>query len=353
LHYSRHLGSREGRRRIQINTRAPTPLFSGGSITPFDCGIEYDELRDFSVERIIKVVDHLASLGLIHHNKAKAYNPAERDPTLPVYSSSFMATDSLRAMFPILPELRQRADDVIWIKDEYGRRLMVPDTEEVHRMRSNLTVANEFMASVETRLPSDVPFDGVNYHLTNAMGEQWTVSTASTQAHRIFNGDTSTGGRAYGPWMQGVSPELRPRATMNGEPVVELDFSRHHPRIAHAQLKADYPGDAYATPSFPVVWGKKAWQGLMNAKSRRGAEQALRVKPEDEYDTKHLGLDKETASELMSELEEVNKGIESLFYTSAWKWMQKTDSDMMEKIMSVLVAEKVACVPLHDGILIT
>jgi hypothetical protein len=173
----------------------PSVLYQA-NVTGSEGGIGYGVSPEFTVKRIASVVDHLAEHGLLYSHKVKPYAPS---PGQWGRSSSFMATDLLRAKLQA-PPLMQRPDDVIWLRDAYGRRLMVPDTREVQLMRERMKAYNDFMADVEVALPG-VPFDGVRYHVS-AGGESWVVYPTPMLGRRVFNETFERGGRIYGLWPQ-------------------------------------------------------------------------------------------------------------------------------------------------------
>jgi hypothetical protein len=343
LHYSRHLGSREGRREALGGHRTRPPLFSGADITPLDCGIDLPE--EFSTRDIIKVIDHLAELGLIHHHKVKAYDPAKHDPSLPRYSSSFMATDSLRAMFPILPELRQRADDTIWLRDEYGRRKMLPDTPEVRQMRQQREAHNALMAHTEIRLDG-YPYDGVKYRVGDG-SNTWDVYTTGLSGHRVFNESFEYGGRIYGFWPQGVPMRdnpIRRKLLINGEPVVEQDYNAHHLRILYAWVGQEPPKDPYQVPGFDRKTAKLAMLVLINAGTERGSIQAL-------VDREELKIEWREAKRLIEELKESNSPIAEFFHNGVGRELQRADSDVIEDAVFSLTKKEIPCVPIHDSLI--
>ena len=73
---------------------------------------------------------------------------------------------------------------------------------------------------------------------------------------KVFNGSFNQGGRSYESTVQQFSQEIRSKMIIDGQKVVELDFSAHHPRILYSQdcVNLDYEYgpdfDPYAI-SFP------------------------------------------------------------------------------------------------------
>ena len=86
--------------------------------------------------------------------------------------------------------------------------------------------------------------------------------------------------------------------TINGEPVVELDFSGSHPHLLYAMEGLQLEGDPYglgAATDHPVGrrFSKMAFQCLLNAENWTKAERAVNdwAREHDELSTlKELGL---------------------------------------------------------------
>lgn len=75
----------------------------------------------------------------------------------------------------------------------------------------------------------------------------------SIQLYRVFNdGRWDRGGRFYGGW-QNLPKAERAKITIDGEPVVELDFKAMHPRLAYHLSGLGLPSevDPYAIPGLP------------------------------------------------------------------------------------------------------
>src|SRR5690554_2735393 len=85
------------------------------------------------------------------------------------------------------------------------------------------------------------------------------------QVRRVFNLDFQHGGRWYHP-LQNLSKAERARLLLDGEPVVELDYSALHPRLIYAREGITYPTDAdpYAIPGVPRPAAKGIWLQVMN-----------------------------------------------------------------------------------------
>jgi hypothetical protein len=304
--------------------------YSRGNV---DACVAYPAMSDeFNTRRIARVVDWLADRGLVHSHRV---TPGADNK----YSSSFMALPKLRSLLRV-PMLREQRDDSIWLRDEYGRRKMVRDTPEVRFMRERRDAHNALMAATKIEL-AGYEHDGARYRLA----PDYDVYTANVSGHRIFNETFEYGGRIYGPWPQGVpmrDEPIRRSLTINDEPVVEMDYSAHHLRILYAQVGTEMPADPYTVPGFERAISKVAMLIIINAKTERGAIQAIadRVK-----------LSRPDSKRLMAELKERNSPISGFFHSDAGRMLQRVDSDIMEDAVSSLVSEEIACIPIHDSVI--
>ena len=179
---------------------------------------------------------------------------------------------------------------------------------------------------------------------------------------RIFNNsDFRQGGRIYaegGAW-QSLPKAERLKLLINGEPVVEIDYSQLHPVLAYAQCEHSFPGGAYDVPGYPRDLVKIAVSVLLNSASQNGARHTLAHKPEMAQVV--LGEDcpiANTTTELWAKLEQSYPGyaqaascaadrlieallvkhdaIRTMFFTGAGLRLQRLDSDIAEAVMRTM-----------------
>ncbi|HCS18031.1 MAG TPA: hypothetical protein DIW45_09945, partial [Erythrobacter sp.] len=87
----------------------------------------------------------------------------------------------------------------------------------------------------------------INEGLISVDARQAAGPCLAAPVSRIFNLDLHRGGRFYthGASWQNIKRELRKSVQINGEPVVELDYSTLHPALLYAEAGAPLPGDCY------------------------------------------------------------------------------------------------------------
>lgn len=118
------------------------------------------------------------------------------------------------------------------------------DTPATIRMREHLrrwaAVASRFdIKPPSGRFGNDRPEDD------NDDGAGESVDVQRPRLYRVFNnGSWAAGGRFYGGWWMRLPSAQRQAITIDGDPVVELDFKALHPRIAYHLAGCPLPPDA-------------------------------------------------------------------------------------------------------------
>ena len=78
---------------------------------------------------------------------------------------------------------------------------------------------------------------------------EYSIDLSKKRVYRVFSNENwKHGGRIYGAWWHGCPKELRKYITIDGEPVVELDFSSIHVLLLYAHLGKNFldeGSDAY------------------------------------------------------------------------------------------------------------
>jgi hypothetical protein len=228
------------------------------------------------------------------------------------------------------------------------------DNRMTDRMRRELQEQNEALASADFG----------------------TVLPFPSRLQRIFNGDFDHGGRFYaegGGW-QTMSKADRLRISLDGEPVVEIDYATFHPVLAYAQLGLPAPDAPYEIPGFPRELVKIAFNVLLNGSSHSGARYTIAHKPgmvdllldlevaENELSTSFWcrvhQLDptysqraSTRAEQLIEALLVKHAEISDLFFTGTGLRLQRLDSDIAEGVMRTMRRRGILVLPVHDSFL--
>ena len=221
------------------------------------------------------------------------------------------------------------------LRDKEGRSIDLPKTRMIGRMERKVIDINEALASTDVRTSAGVPI--------------------GAGVVRIFNETMDRGGRLYGlgtSW-QNIPATERPRISIDGEPVVELDYSTLHPSLLYAEVGAIPPHDCYAIGNWPRPLVKKALLVLINASNLHQVRRYLAHCPEmaalgpaDEQDALH------TASLVIADIKRVHQPIAKFFHSDAGARMMRVDSDLSSAILSKLLRQGIVALPVHDSFLV-
>ncbi|WP_188262865.1 hypothetical protein [Azospirillum tabaci] len=221
-------------------------------------------------------------------------------------------------------------------------------TPEAVRMRESLFAYNTLIHRSEISFPEELLYERVD------LQRRFT--------YRIFNkGSFDAGGRFYGGWWvtlpkhtnpDGSKINMRQFIRINGNRVVELDYSAQHPTLLYARKGLPLPHDPYDIDGYerPVV--KQAVLISLNAASRKGAKAALHKWARDEREKTGLENQFQISSSIMDDIERVHAPIAEYFYSSAWKFLQRQDSAIAERVMNHFTAKGIPVLMVHDSFIV-
>lgn len=180
---------------------------------------------------------------------------------------------------------------------------------------------------------------------------------------RVFNIDFSRGGRFYRSDVLRIKNDQSDRLdiTINGNPVVEIDYGNLHFRIAAAREGIDLDSvgsDVYSamleqedmTPSNRKII-KLAVNIMFNSLNKKKAQGAIQSEINYHKDINYtLGK----ASQVMSLIESAYPQFKDLFcqgdgFGSA---LQYHDSELAADVLSVMIEKNIPCLPVHDSFII-
>ena len=183
-----------------------------------------------------------------------------------------------------------------------------------------------------------------------------------TQLHAVYNEDFTRGGRLYTSGLdhfQGLKGWKRLRLTINGESVVELDFSGCHPHLLYAMEGLQLEGDPYdlgAATEHPVgrKFAKTAFQCLLNSENRTKAEKAVNNWAREEHPEMiptltALGL--YPARKILKSLEKRHNPIRHCF-AGRGPQLANLDAKIALNIVFHFINQGIPCLPVHDSFLV-
>jgi len=236
-----------------------------------------------------------------------------------------------------------------WTKVKKRSRLIgYADTDDTVRMRNDLNIINSHLGGVKLTLPSvfDIEFDDRKRLGRFVRFDDRCVLVSQLRTYRSFcRGSFDLGGRAYGWWQQ-LSKELRSQILLDGEEVVEPDFSQLHATMLYALRGLPVPGDAYTIPGYERDTIKIAFNVIINARTTQAAIGAV----QKELKAAALQHDKAYAAQIVRAVKAAHPDIKEDFGSDKGVMLMRKDSDIIVKTMLVLVDERIPFLPVHDSI---
>ena len=304
-----------------------------GKMTSYSRRMQFYNDRDchplLSYRKVLRAVDTLDAGGWLIHQK--------QCPGGYGWQSSMAGTpeflEQIKGLARPLP-LAMPRNNVI-LRGKEGRSMDLPRTRMISRMEGKVIDINDAMASSDVRTSSGV-----------AIG---------AGVVRIFNGNMNRGGRLYGlgsSW-QNIPATERPRISIDGEPVVELDYSTLHPSLLYAEVGAVPPHDCYAIGDWPRPLVKKALLVLINASTEHQvrlylahcAEMAA-LCPVDHQAALKM------ASRVIADIKQAHQPIAKFFHKDTGARLMRVDSDLSSAILSKLLRQGIVALPVHDSFLV-
>ena len=310
----------------------------------------------------------LIELGyLIETEKGFHDRRGRKDGTLLSKLTRYQATDKLIQLFTaeeqrilaaIIPSARDPNPIRVRVKDPETRRrqtLPTPDTANVRRMRSNLQRINTAIQSywIDLALEDDFLAEHL-LALGSSDNRDVPVRMNQRNLYRVFNDPTlKTGGRFYGGWWQNIPKSLRRYLVIDGKRTIELDYANQHPTILYLKEGLVPPIDGYSGVLGPIEGHtdntvrsmvKSAFNAMLNADHRltqapKGVEPA------------RFGL---KWREISDAIEAFHHPIAKHFYTGIGLRLQRTDSDIAERVLLTFAKheDRIPILPLHDSFIL-
>jgi hypothetical protein len=285
----------------------------------------------------ISLVTSLHERGLIEMKKGyRGKNKKESRMT------RIWATEKLLSYMPRLPNfIIDVPIELVELRDGEGKLLDYKDTRETDRIRRVLERAN----SVNEKAIFEHGQDKLYPALYAVFKEKFTwYGRLHTRGYRHH---------------QGLNGEERSEITINGKPVVELDFSGLHPHLLYAKEGIQYDADPYSVvDSRPEVRSflKIILLSQLNAKDAVTAERAankwLLDNREERLVLSRLGITR--ARPLIEAFREAHKPISSYFCTGKDTGLRimNLDSKIALEVVNHFAKKGIPILPVHDSFIV-
>jgi len=317
---------------------------------------------------IARAYHGLIELGyLVETEKGFHDRKGRKDGTLLSKLTRYQATDKLiqlftaeeqRVLAAIIPSARDPNPIRVRVRDPETRRrqtLPTPDTANVRRMRSNLQRINTAIQRywIDLALEDDFLAEQL-LALGSSDNRDVQVRMNQRSLYRVFNDPTlKTGGRFYGGWWQNIPKSLRRYLVIDGKRTIELDYANQHPTILYLKEGLEPPIDGYSGVLGPIEGHtdstirsmvKSAFNAMLNA-DHRLTQAPKGVKPA------RFGL---KWREVSDAIEAFHHPIAKYFYTGIGLRLQRTDSDIAERVLLTFAKheDRIPILPLHDSFIL-
>lgn len=251
------------------------------------------------------------------------------------------------AISPASETIRLRAPKVA--RGRPGALVEYEDTDETRKLRAALARINALLEATRIDQGGTCPDSTDASSPRDEEDEPPPTDRTTHRLYRVFNDCRfDRGGRFYG-WWQVLGKEERQHLLINGDPVIELDFSGMHPRLCYA-LDSKPLGpevDPYAVPDLvgeatrDLV--KRGFNQLLNGTEdtfRAPAGCAALLPPGVRW--KHL----------LAKIEDHHRPVAQWLRSRRGLDLQAIDAGIAEQVLVFLAHRGVPCLPVHDSFIV-
>lgn len=303
--------------------------------------------KGITVPRVIKTVDKLVEAGLVYNFVGKPHKELEkRQMSFIAPTDKFVeefCSDPEQAMLAI--SAYNAALQTIILRNEFGVDIDYQDDANIKKARQIVQKLNEINESHEIR-------DGEGNLMTNIYC-------------RVFNKDMHHGGRFFHSdalKLKNKVSKSRLDITIDGNPVLEIDFRNLHYRIA-AVLEgyddSDLPQDVYMEilpeelrNSYHREIVKLAVNILFNAKTERSADRAIQEEIEKVKDKLHPSF--HSGKMVRLAVYDATPEFKSCYCRedSFGLALQNADSWLAQRVIERFIAVNRPILPIHDSFVV-
>lgn len=204
-------------------------------------------------ESTITIINNLHKQGYL--GMKKGYQTAKESRYTRIWP-----TEKLLQYFRELPHgVHYEPVNLVELKDENGNLTYYKDTAKTRQIKTILERANKINKDADIRYRKD----NLNASLVAVFTRKFTLyGRLHTRGYRHY---------------QGFAEDERAEIPINGEPVIELDYSGLHPHLLYAKEGIQFSGDPYSiVDDRPAArpFLKQILLRMLNAKDETAAERA-------------------------------------------------------------------------------
>lgn len=227
---------------------------------------------------------------------------------------------------------------------------------DVEMSRQVIENVNRRILAARIEVP-DEAWERIGLGVLDAMDlQEEDRANAGDQARRalvrLFKYNWSHGGRLYGGWWMSLPKLERRRLTIDGEPVVELDYGQLHPSILYARIRQEMEGDTYTVGGWTSPGarelGKTTFARMLNTKTDTGEPRPIQIKPED-VDKLPPGV---TWEDYLRTFQQKLEPISEWLWIGEGLRLQREDSDVAVSVLQKMEKHGVVTLPVHDSFIV-
>ncbi|MFJ7566729.1 hypothetical protein ACIQW9_07200 [Herminiimonas sp. NPDC097707] len=218
------------------------------------------------------------------------------------------------------------------VTSKKAKSLPYEDTPQIERYRHDLRSINAWIEEADLQLNSDgvttVPYD--------------------RRLRRLFNnGSFSDGGRLFGGFWMAMSKVNRPQISLDGKPMITLDYSQMGPRILYGLVGQPFDdGDAYSLPDMETYRdGVKRMFGAMMFYKK-----PMRRFPNGLDEFVGSGINAKRVSDAILAKHPL---IKHLFYGGLGLSCMFKESEILIEVLLRLRDLRIVALPIHDAIMVS
>ncbi len=305
----------------------------------------------------VSVIDQLETLGYLENHKGHYDKTGKR----PSHMARMRATEKLTNLIvkdhSITPGMIKKHPNTecIILRNKEKQDIEYEDTKDTKRMRSELYSYNNLLRISHIDIPW-FPKEGVGSKPTK-------IDRHDKFVRRIFNNSSwDQGGRYYGGWWQKLPKEWRKEILIDGEKVIEIDYSGLHIVLLYALEGIDYWKDIKTDPyQLSGYETSKRMRGLLkqvlltsvNAESKTAALKGVRYeisKNKEKYGwVLDEGID---LNELIENFSSTHSPIAKYFFSGFGVKLQNLDSRIAELVIEEFTARNIPILCIHDSFMV-
>ena len=296
---------------------------------------------------LIKSIDALEQAGYLKQKNGF------QDPNTGIGRQSRMiATDKLITTlisYKIEWQMVQRGkDDPIVLRDADKNDIEFKAPRSIQTKSANVNRLNKYLTQ------QDISFEAPKTVIKSMWARKIKQPNMKRdQLTRVFNESWDEGGRFYRGWWQGLPSEYRQHIRINGKPVTELDFSSIHPYILYARKGLPMPeGDMYTVEDMLAKQRKICKTILLTIFNVRPDQNPLKAVMYDLNRKEGIRLGSKEVEHLIGQLKAKHEPIAEYFGSGVGRQLQKTDSNIAERVMLRLMEQDIPCLPVHDSFIV-